>query len=215
VAKTDAETQATSVWPVLFVVGTAFMASRYDFQLSTLALPQFQDSFGYDNQTAIIIGTLAKVGAIPAVALTFLADRIGRKPLFLWAIIGFSLAAILVAVSQNAIMLTLGLFLTRLFTMVDELLAVVLLAEAAPAQKRAFLLALMSFLGAAGDGTALLAYGLLPISLMRGDGCMRRALYRLCYQLDGGLACQKVRLSKPLKNKPLWIHLRRSDATNT
>lgn len=135
------------------------MASRYDFQLSTLALPQFQATFGYNDQTTILIGTLAKVGAIPAVILTFMADRIGRKPLFLWAIIGFSAAAIMVALAQNAVMLTIGLFLTRLFTMVDELLAVVLLAEAAPPKARAWMLGLLSFLGAAGDGTALIAYG--------------------------------------------------------
>jgi MFS family permease len=147
------------VWALLFVVGTAFMASRYDFQLSTLALPQFQQTFGYDAQTSILIGTLAKVGAIPAVLLTFMADRIGRKPLFLWAIIGFSAAALLVATSQNVFMLTAGLFFTRMFTMVDELLAVVLLAEAAPRHLRAWLLGLLSFLGASGDGAALIAYG--------------------------------------------------------
>jgi MFS family permease len=151
--------QAPNIWAVLFVVGTAFMASRYDFQLSTLALPQFQASFGYESQTSILIGTIAKIGAIPAVLLTFMADRIGRKPLFLWAIIGFSASAILVATAQNPIMLTLGLFLTRLFTMVDELLAVVLLAEAASPKARAWMLGLLSFLGAAGDGSALFAYG--------------------------------------------------------
>jgi MFS family permease len=148
-----------SVWALLFVVGTAFMASRYDFQLSTLALPQFQKSFGYSDQTSILIGTVAKIGAIPAVLLTFMADRIGRKPLFLWAIIGFSASAILVATAQNAAMLTLGLFFTRLFTMVDELLAVVLLAEAAPRHARAWMLGLLSFIGASGDGAALIAYG--------------------------------------------------------
>jgi MFS family permease len=157
--KTNKTKLDKSVWALLFVVGTAFMASRYDFQLSTLALPQFQQTFGYDAQTSILIGTFAKIGAIPAVLLTFLADRIGRKPLFLWAIIGFSLAAILVATAQNAPMLAIGLFLTRLFTMVDELLAVVLLAEAAPPQARAWMLGLLSFLGAAGDGSALIAYG--------------------------------------------------------
>jgi MFS family permease len=155
----EATKQDPRIWAVLFVVGTAFMASRYDFQLSTLALPQFQASFGYDGQTSILIGTIAKIGAIPAVILTFMADRIGRKPLFLAAIIGFSLSAIVVALAQNAIMLTLGLFLTRLFTMVDELLAVVLLAEAAPPKARAWMLGLLSFLGAAGDGSALIAYG--------------------------------------------------------
>jgi MFS family permease len=153
------EQPARSIWPLLFVVGTAFMASRYDFQLSTLALPQFQATFGYDSQTSILIGTIAKIGAIPAVVLTFMADRIGRKPLFLWAIIGFSLSALVVALAHNAFMLTIGLFLTRLFTMVDELLAVVLLAEAAPPKARAWMLGLLSFLGAAGDGSALIAYG--------------------------------------------------------
>lgn len=148
-----------NVWAILFVVGTAFMASRYDFQLSTLALPQFQQAFGYNDQTSIMIGTIAKFGAIPAVLLTFLADRIGRKPLFLWAIIGFSVSAIIVATAQNAAMLTLGLVLTRMFTMVDELLAVVLLAEAAPRHARAGMLGLLSFIGASGDGAALIAYG--------------------------------------------------------
>ncbi|WP_313586222.1 hypothetical protein [Aquidulcibacter sp.] len=41
------------VWFLLFAVGTAFMASRYDFQLSTLALPQFQKAIGYDDQTSV------------------------------------------------------------------------------------------------------------------------------------------------------------------
>ncbi|MFN5268654.1 MAG: MFS transporter [Hyphomonadaceae bacterium] len=147
------------VWFLLFVVGTAFMASRYDFQLSTLALPQFQQAFGYDDQTSVLIGTIAKVGAIPAVMLTLMADRIGRKPLFLLAILGFSASALLTAMAQNPLMLASGLFFTRLFTMVDELLAVVLLAEAAPPQARAWMLGLLSLLGASGDGIALAAYG--------------------------------------------------------
>ena len=147
------------VWFLLFVVGTAFMASRYDFQLSTLALPQFQQAFGYDDQTSILIGTLAKVGAIPAVMLTLMADRIGRKPLFLMAILGFSASALLTAAALNPVMLAGGLFFTRLFTMVDELLAVVLLAEAAPPQARAWMLGLLSLLGASGDGVALAVYG--------------------------------------------------------
>ncbi|OYU77159.1 MAG: hypothetical protein CFE32_07065 [Alphaproteobacteria bacterium PA3] len=147
------------VWFLLFVVGTAFMASRYDFQLSTLALPQFQQAFGYDDQTSVLIGTIAKIGAIPAVMLTLMADRIGRKPLFLMAILGFSASALLTALAQNPVMLASGLFLTRLFTMVDELLAVVLLAEAAPPQARAWMLGLLSLLGASGDGVALAVYG--------------------------------------------------------
>jgi MFS family permease len=43
--------------------------------------------------------------------------------------------------------------------MVDELLAVVLLAEAAPARARAWMLGLLALLGASGDGVALVVYG--------------------------------------------------------
>jgi MFS family permease len=43
--------------------------------------------------------------------------------------------------------------------MVDELLAVVLLAEAAPPRARAWMLGLLSLLGASGDGLALAIYG--------------------------------------------------------
>jgi putative MFS transporter len=147
------------LWGLLAVVGTAFMASRYDFQLSTLALKQFQDAFVLSETDVGALTAVAKLGALPAVVLTLMADRIGRKPLFLWSIVGFSASALLVAAAQNAAMLTTGLFFTRLFTMVDELLAVVILAEAAPPAARAWMLGALSSLGAMGDGAALIAYG--------------------------------------------------------
>lgn len=143
---------------LLFVVGTAFMAGRYDFQLTTLALPQFQATFSLSAAEVAYITAIGKLGSIPAVIAVFMADRIGRKPLFLWSIVGFSAAALMAALSPNAQVLTLSLFLTRLFTMIDELLAVVLLAEAAPAASRAWLLGGLSVAGAMGDGAALMAY---------------------------------------------------------
>lgn len=147
------------VWFLLFVVGTAFMASRYDFQLTTLALPQMQQSLALTDTQVADMTALAKLGAIPAVIATFLSDRIGRKPLFLWAIIGFSLAAIMAAHATRIETLTIGLFLTRFFTMIDELLAVVLLVEAAPPLARGWLLGALSACGAWGDGLAIGLYG--------------------------------------------------------
>jgi MFS transporter, SHS family, lactate transporter len=147
------------VWFLLFVVGTAFMASRYDFQLTTLALPQMQASLGLTDTQIADMTALAKLGAIPAVVATFLSDRIGRKPLFLWSIVGFSLAAIMASVAQTGWALTTALFLTRFFTMIDELLAVVLLVEAAPALARGWMLGALSACGAWGDGLAISLYG--------------------------------------------------------
>lgn len=159
-----AEPVGRDVWFLLFVVGTAFMASRYDFQFTTLALPKFQASLALTDKQVADITAIAKLGAIPAVIATFMADRIGRKPLFLWSIFGFCAAAIMAALAQGPIALTTALFLTRFFTMVDELLAVVLLVEAAPPLARGWMIGALSACGALGDGLALTLYGLFADS---------------------------------------------------
>lgn len=148
-----------NIWFLLIVVGSAYLASRYDFQLSTLTIPQFKASLGLSDANAANITALVKLGAIPAVLITFFADRIGRKPIFLVSIIGFSISAIIAANAHDANSLLLGLFLTRLFTMIGELLAVVILSEAAPPKSRAFLLGALAIFGTFGDAFAIIGYG--------------------------------------------------------
>lgn len=147
------------LWLLLLVVGSAYLASRYDFQLSTLTIPQFKESLNLSDAAAANITALVKLGAIPAVFITFFADKIGRKPIFIVSIIGFSLSALIAANAQSGNILLLGLFLTRLFTMIGELLAVVILSESAPPTKRAFMLGAMAILGTLGDAFATIFYG--------------------------------------------------------
>ena len=153
-------TQSPKIWLYLISIGIAYMASRYDFQLSTLTLPQYQVSLGLSESFAQKITAFVKLGALPAILIVFFADKIGRKPVFIWSFIGFCLSAILVASAQNALMLLAGLFSTRLFTMVGELLAVVLLAEAVGADRRGYFLGLLALFGTAGDALALILYGI-------------------------------------------------------
>ncbi len=152
---------SASLWFLLFVVGTAYLASRYDFQLSTLTIPQFQKSLHLTDKEAAQITAWVKLGAIPAVLISFFADIWGRKPIFMVSIIGFSISAIIAATAQNGAILLLGLFCTRLFTMIGELLAVVILSESSPPGVRAFLLGMVAVLGSFGDAFAILGYGFL------------------------------------------------------
>lgn len=146
---------------LIIVLGTAYMASRYDFSLSTLAVPQFQKSFGLSSSDATFLIAFVKLGAIPAVILTFYSDKIGRRPIFLYSILGFAVSALLAASAQNAIQLFTGLFLTRLFTMIGELLAVVLIAEAAPKEIRGYLMGILAFAGTLGDAVSIILYGFI------------------------------------------------------
>lgn len=146
-------------WLLLILVGGAYLTSRYDFQLSTLTIPQLQQSLHLDDAQIQRITSFVKLGALPAILITFFADKFGRKPIFLMSVVGFSAAAIYVARANSGQMLLIGLFLTRLFTMIGELLAVVLIAEAAPPNKRGLLLGLLAVFGTMGDAIAILGYG--------------------------------------------------------
>lgn len=152
---------SASLWFLLFVVGTAYLASRYDFQLSTLTIPQFQKSLGLSDKEAAQITAWVKLGAIPAVLISFFADIWGRKPIFMLSIIGFSISAVIAATAQNGAILLLGLFSTRLFTMIGELLAVVILSESSPPNVRAFLLGMVAVFGTFGDAFAIVGYGFM------------------------------------------------------
>lgn len=150
-----------SLWFLLFVVGTAYLASRYDFQLSTLTIPQFQKSLGLSDKEAAQITAWVKLGAIPAVLISFFADIWGRKPIFMVSIIGFSISAVIAANAHSGAILLVGLFCTRLFTMIGELLAVVILSESSPPGVRAFLLGMVAVFGTFGDAFAIVGYGFM------------------------------------------------------
>ncbi|KAF0184316.1 MAG: major facilitator transporter [Hyphomonadaceae bacterium] len=196
-AKTEArEKIPASLWLLLLVVGSAYMTSRYDFQLSTLTIPQFQASLGMSDQQAAFMTGLVKLGAIPAIFMVFWADKIGRKPVFLWSIIGFSIAAVIASRAQSANALLLGLFLTRLFTMIGELLAIVLIAEAAPPKSRAYMLGILAICGTLGDATAIISYGAL------GD---MKDSWRLLYLLGAIPAVLVIFWRKALKESDAFV----------
>jgi MFS transporter, putative metabolite:H+ symporter len=159
--KSNSDKIDNSIWLMLILVGGAYLTSRYDFQLSTLTIPQFQKDLFLSDAHVQKITALVKLGAIPAILITFFADKFGRKPIFLMSVIGFSIAAIYVSLAKDSTMLLIGLFFTRLFTMIGELLAVVLIAEAAPNNKRGLLLGLLAVFGTMGDAIALLGYGFI------------------------------------------------------
>ena len=73
-----------------------------DTTIANVALPHMQTSLGATSETINWVLTSYIVASAVAIPITgWLADRIGRKPLFIWTVIGFTAASVLCAVAQN------------------------------------------------------------------------------------------------------------------
>jgi MFS family permease len=143
----------------LALTAPAFLLSRFEFVLGSLALPDIQASLSVPEDALSLIVAVARLGAVPAILLAIFADRFDRRRLLIVTIIGFALASLATAFAQNAVQFALAQAASRLFTAADEILCVVILVEAARPEMRGWLAGLMAMAGGLGDGAASLAYG--------------------------------------------------------
>ncbi|QPQ55101.1 DHA2 family efflux MFS transporter permease subunit [Allosphingosinicella flava] len=73
-----------------------------DTTIANVALPHMQTSLGATSETINWVLTSYIVASAVAIPITgWLADKVGRKPLFLWTVIGFTAASVLCALAQN------------------------------------------------------------------------------------------------------------------
>jgi MFS transporter, DHA2 family, multidrug resistance protein len=73
-----------------------------DTTIANVALPHMQASRGATRETISWVLTSYIVASAIAIPITgWLADRVGRKPLFVWSVIAFTIASLLCAIAQN------------------------------------------------------------------------------------------------------------------
>ncbi len=73
-----------------------------DTTIANVALPHMQTSLQATPESINWVLTSYIVASAMAIPITgWLADRVGRKPLFIWTVIGFTAASVLCAVAQN------------------------------------------------------------------------------------------------------------------
>src|SRR5437867_6449941 len=89
-------------WRVIGVVGAANLFDNYGLGIMGLALPQIQAGLGVSEAGVGGMTAFIRLGVIPAILLTVLADYIGRRRLLLFTILGFTLANFLTAFTRNA-----------------------------------------------------------------------------------------------------------------
>ncbi|MDQ1395789.1 MAG: hypothetical protein QOG64_1048, partial [Acidimicrobiaceae bacterium] len=73
---------------LLLILGATSFFDGYDRGIISLALKQIRLSFGLTQGQASLWLTLLYVGALPALAVTRLADRLGRRRMLMVSITG-------------------------------------------------------------------------------------------------------------------------------
>ncbi len=141
----------------------AALFNSYDSELRAVLLTQLKSAFHVGTAAIGIANIPIGAGQFVAFFLVLSADRIGRRPILLWSILGYTVCTTLSAASWDLWSFAAFQFGAQVFVGAEFGVAVTLLAEEVPAERRGRFLSwllLVSPLGAVLAGL-LVAVGFL------------------------------------------------------
>lgn len=150
-------------WITLGALGATYLVNSYDLGILNLALPQIQQSFTLSEEDVGKLAAVVRLGVLPALGMSVLADRIGRRSLLLATIVGFTLCTFLTAFVRTATEFAVLQFLARTFVYAEEMLAIVVVTEELEAKARGWGIGLMIAFGAIGHGLSALAFSAVDL----------------------------------------------------
>lgn len=167
---------------LLGVVSLALLFEAYDLGLMTSALRHIAEGIGLEEANMGHYLGLVRLGGLPALAVVPLADKLGRRPLFLAAVAGFSAGTFMTALAQTPAQFVACQMFTRTFMMAGVAIGMVIITEEFPAEHRGWGIGMTAALAACGHGIgaglfaaidvlpwgwrSLYAFGALPIFLL-------------------------------------------------
>lgn len=143
------------------VVALASLFENYDMSMLTSALKQIRESFGLSQSEASSLFAWIRLGAIPAFLVLPLADRVGRRKVFLIAIVGMSIGTLASAFAQTALQFVLAQTVTRTFLVASTACAIVIVAEEVPAKNRGWGIGILGAVGAFGFGLGAILFAFI------------------------------------------------------
>ena len=163
-------------------MGLGLFFENYDIGLVNAALLQIARGLGIeDGDTGFYVAAI-RLGGIGAFLVLPFADLLGRRRVFLASLVGMSAGTLATALAQTPLQFALLGMTTRVFLLTASALALVILVEEFPAQRRGAAIGCLSVLGGLGFGAsaglyaavdilpfgwrALYAVGILPVLLL-------------------------------------------------
>ena len=144
---------------LLALLGAAAFFDGYDSAVKTLALTQIRESFDLSKSAASAMLAVVYFGALPAMFLTRYADRIGRRRMLVWSVMGYTIFSGLTALAPNPAAYSSLQFCQQVFLVAEGALVWTMAAEELPAKARGLGFGILGMLIALGTGTAAILYG--------------------------------------------------------
>jgi len=148
-------------WQVLGLVSVATLFDQYDRALFAMALPKIQQSLAIAEANVGYLGSVVRLGALPAFLIASAADRLGRRRVLLFTIVAYTLCTGATALAPNAASFVAFQFLAHVFTSADALLAVVVIAEELDASVRGWGIGALLAIQSCGVGVAAIFFPLV------------------------------------------------------
>jgi len=146
---------------LLLLLAAAFFIAQYDMSVLSLALPDMQASFSISEQDLGKVIAAARLGALPAIFLALLADRIGRRRLLMVTLLGLSIATGATGFARTTEQFIIAQFCSRAFATAEEIIAVIYVLEMLPARHRGWGVGFLAAMGGLGSGAASLLYAVV------------------------------------------------------
>jgi MFS family permease len=148
---------------LLGFVAFALLFENYDFSLLNAALKHIARDLQIAESDLGYFTALVRLGALPAFALIPAADYLGRRRLFLIAVIGLSSGTFLTAFSQTATQFVVFQIITRTFMLTAASVAFVFVTEEFPAQHRGWGIGMLAAIASSGYGLGALLFAAVDV----------------------------------------------------
>ncbi len=136
-------------WLLAFVCFVTLFEG-YDLLILNLALPYLGREFGVDAKTLGTAVGLINVGTIAAFVPVQMADHLGRRRVFLYAVLGYTVFTLLSAACTGLRDFVVCQFFARMFMVTEIGVGAIILTEEMPARLRGAAVTLMFALSLAG-----------------------------------------------------------------
>src|SRR5690349_2941190 len=147
----------------LLAVALATLFEEYDTGILSAALKQIAGDLQIPEARFGLYLAWIRAGALPAFLFLPLADRIGRRPVFLASMAIMGVLTFASAFSQTLLHFVVLQALARTFALAGGALAFVIVSEELPAAQRGFGMGVLAAIGASGHGLSAGLYSQINV----------------------------------------------------
>src|SRR4051812_24269088 len=146
---------------LLWLLVSAAFFEGYDASILGLLLPNIQSTFHVSEAVLGITRIPIELGLFVAFFVARLSDRVGRRPMLLWSVIGYTVFTALTALSWDIWSFAFFQFASRVFLGAEYAVGVTMIVEESPAARRG---------RALGTLLTFAALGTIAVGILLGAG---------------------------------------------